>query len=45
MYIYIYIYIYRVNTTHNNTKNHPPHITTIEGGAATVRTTVVWYEG
>ena len=27
------------NTTNNHTKNHPPHLTTIEGGAATVRTT------
>ena len=27
------------NTTNDHTKNHPPHLTTIEGGAATVRTT------
>jgi len=26
------------NTTNDQTKNHPPHLTTIEGGAATVRT-------
>ena len=27
------------NTTNDHTKKHPPHLTTIEGGAATVRTT------
>ena len=27
------------NTTNDHTKNHPPHVTTIEGGATTVRTT------
>ena len=27
------------NTTNDNTKDHPPHFTTIEGGTATVRTT------
>jgi len=27
------------NTRNDHTKNHPPHLTTIEGGAATVRTT------
>jgi len=27
------------NTTNDHTKNHPPHSTTIGGGAATVRTT------
>jgi len=27
------------NTTNDHTKNHPLHLTTIEGGAATVRTT------
>jgi len=27
------------NTTDNHTKNQPAHLTTIEGGAATVRTT------
>jgi len=26
------------NTTNDYTRNHPPHSTTIEGGAATVRT-------
>jgi len=27
------------NTTNDQTKDRPPHLTTIEGGAATVRTT------
>jgi len=27
------------NTTHDHAKEHPPHLTTIEGGATTVRTT------
>ena len=27
------------NTTNDHTKNHPPHLETIEGGAATERTT------
>ena len=27
------------NTTNDHTKNHSPHLITIEGGAATVRTT------
>ena len=27
------------NTTNDHTKNHPPHLTMIEGGAAAVRTT------
>jgi len=27
------------NTTNNHTKNYSPHLTTIEGGATTVRTT------
>jgi len=27
------------NTTNDHTKEHPPHLTTIKGGEATVRTT------
>jgi len=27
------------NTTNDHTKEHPPYLTTIEGGATTVRTT------
>ena len=26
------------NNTNDHTKNHPPHLTTIEGGAATMQT-------
>jgi len=30
---------HKPNTTNDHTKDHPPHLTTIEGGATTVRTT------
>jgi len=30
---------YQNNTTHDHTQDHPPHLATIEGGAATARTT------
>ena len=33
------------NTTHDHTKDDPPHLTTIEGGAATVHTTSNLYSG